>query len=384
MRTLLYRCRSFAASLAALAAVSACSRDGTPIGAASAEAGARDAASTRPAASTAASVRTNARPADACGWLTVAEVETIVGKLTGPPHLGDEGCVYPLPVDSATARQRAEALAVRRKLEERFGKSDMPEPTADESGVTVDVQVYADPAGARATNAAWAVMAGWLKDDGDTSATPAADSAPPPTLPGWEATNAPTARSFHGKLGYMQVDVVVQAAEVSRDQTVALADRIRGKVADLPYPSERSGIPSSPDPCALVTAQEAEQVLGKLVVPPYRSDDGTPLAVDNGNSCSYLTAGHHALVLKPTWHNGGTAYRAATSIGGIIGKVAPALHVDAADTLDNGPWEEAGANSTTGELYFLKGDRFLEIGYLASATDMNGAVRLARIALGRL
>jgi hypothetical protein len=384
MRTFLHQCRSSVASFAALAAVSACSRGGSPISAASAEAGGRHTAPTKPAASTAASVMTNARPADACGWLTVPEVETIVGKLTGPPHLGDEGCVYPLPVDSATARQRAEALAVRRKLEERFGKSDMPEPTPDESGVIVDVQIYADPAGTRATNAASAVMAGWLKDETDTSATPAADSAPVPTLPGWDATNDPTARSFHGRVGYMQVDVVVQAAEVSRDQAVAVADRIRGKVADLPFPSERSGMPSTRDPCALVTAQEAEQVLGELVVPPYRSDDGTPLAVDNGNSCSYLTAGHHALVLKPTWTRGGTAYKAATGVGGLVERIAPALHVDAADTLDKGPWEEAGANSTTGELYFLKGDRFLEIGYLASTTDMNGAVRLARIALGRL
>jgi hypothetical protein len=71
-------------------------------------------------------------------------------------------------------------------------------------------------------------------------------------------------------------------------------------------------------------------------------------------------------------------------MGGIVEKIAPTLHVDAADTLDDGPWEEAGASSLTGELYFLKGDRFLEINYLTSTTDMNGAVGLARIALERL
>jgi hypothetical protein len=124
-------------------------------------------------------------------------------------------------------------------------------------------------------------------------------------------------------------------------------------------------------------------VLGKLVVPPYRSDENTPLAIENGKSCSYLTAGHHALVLTPTWEYGGTASE-ATRMLGIVEKIAPALHNDAADTLDTGPWEEAGANPATGELYFLKGDRFLEVGYLTAATDMNGAVRLASIALGRL
>ena len=71
-------------------------------------------------------------------------------------------------------------------------------------------------------------------------------------------------------------------------------------------------------------------------------------------------------------------------MGGIVEKIAPTLHVDAADTLDDGPWEEAGANSMTGELYFLNGDRFLEVNYLTSTTDMNGAVGLSRIALGRL
>ena len=181
----------------------------------------------------------------------------------------------------------------------------------------------------------------------------------------------------------MRVSVMVQAAEVSRERSVALANRIRGKIADLPFPSERSALPESPDPCVLLTAQEAERVLGKLVVPPYRSDDGKPLAVENGNSCSYLTAGHHALVLHPTWEYGGSAYE-AMKIGGIVEKIAPTLHVDAADTLDDGPWEEAGASSLTGELYFLNGDRFLEVGYLTSTTDMNGAVGLARIALGRL
>jgi hypothetical protein len=88
-------------------------------------------------------------------------------------------------------------------------------------------------------------------------------------------------------------------------------------------------------------------------------------------------------VLHPTWEYGGTAYE-ATKMGGIVEKIAPTMHVDAADTLDSGPWEEAGASSLTGELYFLNGDRFLEVNYLTSTTDMNGAVGLSRTALGRL
>ncbi len=368
--------------LAALAVLSACDRGaGT---AAAAEGGVRNADTRKPGAAAASPVRTNARPASVCDWLSAAEVEAIVGKLAGDPHRGHEGCVYPMSVDTATARRRAKAIELRRKLEERYGKSDFPELKADESGVVVDVQIYADPAGARAAGAAWAMMGGLLKDGSDSSATPAADSAPPPTVPGWDATNLPTRRSFLGTLGHVQVRVMVRSAEVTREQTIAIADHIRGKIADLPFPSERSGVPSGPDPCVLVTAQEAEAVLGKLVVPPYRSDEGTPLAIENGNSCSYLTAGHHALVLEPTWEYGGMAYEATRGIGGLLEKIAPALHNDAADTLDTGPWDEAGADPATGRLFFLKGERFLEVGYLTSSTDMDGALRLAQIALGRL
>ena len=200
--------------------------------------------------------------------------------------------MYPLPVDSATSRRRAQALELQRKLEERFGKSDFPDLKADESAVIVDVQVYADPAGQLAASAAGAddgrVAQGRQRLERQARGRLRAAAAP---LPGWDATNRPTRRSFFGKLGYVQVIVMVQAAEVTREQTVAMANRIRGKIADLPFPSERSGVPSGPDPCVLVTAQEAEAVLGKLVVPPYRSDEGTPLAIENGNSCSYLPPG---------------------------------------------------------------------------------------------
>ena len=72
------------------------------------------------------------------------------------------------------------------------------------------------------------------------------------------------------------------------------------------------------------------------------------------------------------------------AVGGLIERVAPVLHDDAADTLDTGPWEDAAGDPATGQLYFLKGDRALELGFLVSSTDFDGAVRLARIAVGRL
>ncbi|HUF35335.1 MAG TPA: hypothetical protein VMN37_05250 [Gemmatimonadales bacterium] len=62
---------------------------------------------------------------------------------------------------------------------------------------------------------------------------------------------------------------------------------------------------------------------------------------------------------------------------------APPASAAAPDTLE-GAWEEAAANGTTGQLYFLKGDRMLEVGYVTSSTDRAGAVRLARSAVEKL
>ena len=69
-------------------------------------------------------------------------------------------------------------------------------------------------------------------------------------------------------------------------------------------------------------------------------------------------------------------------VGGLIGEIAPALLESPADTLDE-EWE-AGADAGTGELYFLAGERLLKVDYLASSTDANGAVHLARLAMRRL
>jgi hypothetical protein len=55
---------------------------------------------------------------------------------------------------------------------------------------------------------------------------------------------------------------------------------------------------------------------------------------------------------------------------------------DDGDALD-GPWDQATAG-TTGALYFLKGDRMLEIVYKTSSTDVRGVAKLAASAIGRL
>ena len=96
----------------------------------------------------------------------------------------------------------------------------------------------------------------------------------------------------------------------------ALATKVRDVIPDLPFPFPRDpdlermaraagapldAEPVGPDPCALLSPAQAEAVLGKLVVPPYRSAGDSPLAQRSGASCTYFTAGHRAFTVMPHW-----------------------------------------------------------------------------------
>ena len=346
----------------------------------------------RPAAS---AVRTATPPSGACGWITAAEVAEIVGPLAGPPKPVENGCLYPVPMDTATARRREAAQKLgelARQLEKQFGPptDTLPNIPPPETAVIVDVAV-GQSAMERGLAAGFKLVASGLDTRGRAGDTA---SPPPPEQPpeGWDrflpkfSVLAPELALGVGHLG---VRIVVQTPVVSGEQALALANRIVSRIPDLPFPSgvpRRVGPPppgADRDPCSLLTAKEAEAVLGKLVVPPYRAQGGSYFAHEEGGSCAYFTHRHRALVLTPTWEYGGMEVEAISGVGGLIGQIAPSLLESPADTLDE-EWEEVGADATTGELYFLQGERLLKVGYLASSTDANGAVKLARLAMRRL
>ena len=345
-------------------------------------------------------VRTAARPSDACGWLPATEVEAIVGSLAGPPRTVESGCLYPLPVDTLTARRREAARKLgelARQLEKQFGPptDTLPDIPPPETAVIVDVAV-GQAVSERGLAAGFNVIVREL-DTRDARERSATDTASPPTPKrppeGWDRL-LPTFSVLHRELalgvGHLAVRIAIQTPVVSNEQALALANRVRSRIPDLPFRSEAPrgtrrtpGAGADRDPCSLLTAAEAETVLGQLVVPPYRAEEGSYLAHEEGKSCAYFTKGHRALVLTPTWEYGGMEVEAIRGVGGLIGQVAPSLLESPADTLDE-EWEEVGADATTGDLYFLEGERLLKIGYVASSTDANGAVRLARLAMRRL
>jgi len=141
---------------------------------------------------------------------------------------------------------------------------------------------------------------------------------------------------------------------VSPAQALAVAARAIERVPDLPFAlteTDASAPSWGPDPCTLITRSEAEAVLGRLAVAPYRSRATTPLAYGPGPSCSYYSGHHRVLIVTPSWWNGRKLFQ---------------------------------GTDVDGRLYFLKGDRMIEMEYRTSAADAAGAARLARAAIQRL
>jgi hypothetical protein len=130
----------------------------------------------------------------------------------------------------------------------------------------------------------------------------------------------------------------------------------------------------------LLTRTEAESVLGKLLVAPFPSGETSPLADSAGTACTYYTAGHHAFVISPTRSEGKTLFGMVRGGSGLVRSTVGGA--DQGDLLE-GPWDDA-TEGPAGSVYFLKGDAMIEVSYRASSTDLEGATRLARLAVARL
>ncbi len=315
-------------------------------------------------------------PASACDWIPAGEVEAVVGKPSGAPRKHEGGCFYPLPVDSITIARRAKADQVREALERAGMQSDWPAEPEDTGGVFIQVTVGVG-AEERPAELGFATLGSWVGNDSLLAAEQPAE--------GWDYRRSlPGKPNFLGRAG--TVLVVVQGGTYGMDDDVlaTLAGRVRDRIPDLPFvhPSAANVVPHGPDPCGVLSQDEAEAVLGPLVVAPHRVRDGGALADPGGRSCAYYTGKHRALVLTPHFSDGAGEMRFIRARGGLglAGVVDRAA--DAADTLE-GPWDEV-AIGAYGQLAILTGDRMLEIAYLTSSTDITGAIRLAGPALPRL
>lgn len=176
--------------------------------------------------------------------------------------------------------------------------------------------------------------------------------------------------------------MLVSASMGTGDRGIALAAALVDRIPDLPFtenPADPAVPPQGPDPCVLITRQEAEAVLGPLLVAPYRSRKATALVYGSGPSCSYFSGKHRALVVTPMWRMGADMFR---MLGGVATVVAGKLGGTAApDTLE-GNWDQL-STGTDGTLKVLKGDKMLRLQFKSSGASLDNAVALVRVALTR-
>jgi hypothetical protein len=292
-----------------------------------------------------------------CDLIPRAEVERIAGPLEGEPKPEDRGCWYYLAVDTTSAewRQLRERAERARAAGMDARAVELYHPTR--SGLYVEVNV-----GTEGQSQAGERPAGWD-----------------------EASASRSGAVFHGRAGHVRVAVRLQQLRLPPDTVVAIAGRVRDRIPDGPIahpaadPSQQP--PAGRHPCSLLTREEAERVLGKLVAAPFRSRERTPLADPSGTSCAYLTPGHRAFVLTPTWDYGRLELNATRMVGGLVRQVADLPGIEG-DTLE-GPWDDAVVD-LEGELLLLAGAHSLGIRYQVSSTDAVGAIGLAKPALQRL
>jgi hypothetical protein len=296
-----------------------------------------------------------------CEWLTAAEVEKVVGPLAGPPRVVR---------NAENVREDAEGAACAYPYPGRMGQ-------------TVAVSIQVDPTSAQANEQASNMFGGMAARELNPGASPN-EPAEAKRAEGWDYVGGmPGVRVW--RTGHMAIAIGGGANFlISKDKMNELAALVRDRIPDVPMADPRAEPGADgplQDPCNLLTRAEVEPVLGKLQVAPFQSGESTPLADPEGSSCTFYTSGHHALVLTPTRSEGkgmfevmrGGTHVVRSTVGG---------GADAADALD-GPWDDA-FEGPTGELYFLKGDAVLEVRFRSSSTDIDGAAKLARLAITRL
>ncbi len=162
-----------------------------------------------------------------------------------------------------------------------------------------------------------------------------------------------------------------------------LADSAATAAADL-----ASSAADPHDPCRLITAAEAEAVLGApLAGAPYLAGqpngDSAGMPQEGADVCWYSTAANHSLTVSADWENGGAIL---AGVGGYLAKaegVTKGLLKLQDGTELTGDWDELKVTGCC-TLMALQGDSLVEIDFGASNASPAQAAELANKALARL
>lgn len=142
---------------------------------------------------------------------------------------------------------------------------------------------------------------------------------------------------------------------------------------------EDVALPTGPDPCALVSQAEMEALIGPLAEPPYRVDSNREPKVD-GEGCFYRARDRRNVTLMVDWEGGEMYFRMLAGTGQAVTDILVGYD-PATDTLE-GTWDKVGA--AFGQFIALKGTTSVQVDPLGSRMELDGAARLASLALGRV
>ncbi len=315
-----------------------------------------------------AAMKTQPAHPDPCAWITAAEATRLLGPLAGAPWRASHAdgpepdpkgsaCGYTLASSGEAGGAGGEQIAVE--------------------VLTEDVTTFEASTGA--VKGQLALSAGRGVADKAFSAL-GADQATPE---GWDFVRW-LPDQFVGRLGDIAIQIGGGSQRVPSDSIQRLAALVRDRVPDLPFevPPRYANRGDGTDPCGLLNRAEAEAVLGPLSLPPYRSNsEKKDFADPRGQGCSYYLGKHRVFTITPTTEDGKTAFQVSSATARMF-TTAVGAGSAAADTLD-GPWDRA-AEGIGGLLFFLKGDKMLEVSYGTAPVGLAGAVKLAMLAVKRL
>lgn len=133
----------------------------------------------------------------------------------------------------------------------------------------------------------------------------------------------------------------------------------------------------TPDPCTLLSANEAEVYVGVLGSPPYRATDNG-VADASGELCMYRGTDGRQITLDRI-DGGGSAGQAISDVPNAVdgaGKLAATTHRVPAD-VPNGPWDHATWNPG-GSMMVTKGELAVNIDVTGASGKEDDAVAIAR------
>ncbi len=145
---------------------------------------------------------------------------------------------------------------------------------------------------------------------------------------------------------------------------------------------------ATPDPCTMLSANEAEVYVGVLSSPPYRAtDDG--IANASGKSCMYRGTGGRQISIE-RMAGGAEAGKIMNDVPNMVGgalekagagNLAATTHRVMA-TVPNGPWDNA-TWIPGGSMIVTKGDAAAHIDVTAASGKEDDAVAIARLVVPR-